>query len=320
MAVMITGAAGFFGSALVRAFARAGEDVVAFDQTPAGQAQRRPDTPAGRVRYLTGDVSDRATLAPTRFEGITGIVHAAALSLPNEKEMDQRVVDVNLGGTTNLLHLATELPDCRKFLYVSSAGVYDQSRPITISESDATGGGSLYGATKLASEIMARRYGLMFGIDVGIIRPTSLWGPGELARATRPLVTPLCELVTYARSGQAIRIEHPESGCDWIYVDDGAEMAHAVYGSVMDGRAFTLSSGRTVPFSDVVRAVKDAFGLVVDSGSQMAVDAGRDRPAIFSNERLVSAVGYAPAHDLDSGMREFSDFLNAVMDRKAGTR
>lgn len=317
MTTLITGAAGFFGSALVRAFARAGEDVIAFDQTPEGQAQRRPDTPPGRVRYLTGDVSDRATLDPGRFGGVTGIVHAAALSLPNEKEMDQRVVDVNLGGSTNLLHLATELEDCRKFLYVSSAGVYAQSRPRNLTESDADGGASLYGATKIASEAMARRYGLMFGIDVGIIRPTSLWGPGEVVRPTRPFVTPLCELVTHARNGQSIRVEHAESGCDWIYVDDGAEMAHAFYGSAMDGRILTLSSGRTVPFSDVVRAVEEVFGLVVDSTSKVAVDAGPDRPAVFSNERLVSALGYAPVHDLVSGMNDYGGFLDAV-DGKAG--
>src|SRR3990170_3046330 len=135
MAVLISGAAGFFGSALVRAFARNGKDVIALDQTPEDQAQRRPDTPSGRVRYLAGDIVDRGTLDPERFDGVGGIVHAAALSLPNEKEMDQRIVDVNLGGTTNLLHLATQLPGCRKFLYVSSAGVYDQGEPVVLTES-----------------------------------------------------------------------------------------------------------------------------------------------------------------------------------------
>lgn len=312
MTVLISGGAGFFGSALVRAFARAGHNVVALDLTPEGQAQRRPDTPPRRVRYQAGDIADRATLDPARFQEVTGIVHAAALSLPNEKEMDQRIVDVNLGGTTNLLHLATQIPGCKKFLYVSSAGVYIQSEPGVLTESDATGGRSLYGATKIAAEAMVRRYALLFGLDFGIIRPTSLWGPGETVRSTRPLVTPLCQLVDHAINQRAVKIDRADSGCDWIYVDDGAAMASAFYASEMAGRVLTLSSGRTVPFSDVVQAAVDVFGLKVDRASAVVVDAGPARPATLSNDRLVAAIGHAPPHDLHSGMKEYRAFLDAA--------
>ncbi len=314
MSVLITGAAGFFGSALVRAFARNGEDVIAFDRTAEEQAQRRPDTPAERIRYVTGDVTDRSPLTADRFPDVEGIVHAAALSLPNEREMDQQIVDVNLGGTANMLHLATQLPNCRRFLFVSSAGVYDQSQPVTLTEGDANGGNSLYGATKIASEYLVRRYGDMFGLDVGAIRPTSLWGPGEVYRQTRPFVTPLRELVHHARKGDRVRVERAETGCDWIYVDDGAEMAYRFYSSGMNGRVFTVSSGRTVPFTEVVDAAKEVFGLSVDGAGSDAVvvDAGPDRPASFSNERLVSAIGWRPAHDLRSGMREYRAFLEVT--------
>lgn len=313
MAVLITGAAGFFGSALVRAFARRGSDVVAFDQTPEGQAQRRPDTPHERVRYITGDVADRSSLTPDRFEGVTGIVHAAALSLPNEKEMDERVVDVNLGGTANLLHLATRLPGFERFLFVSSAGVYDQSQRKNLTEADANGGNSLYGATKIASEHLVKRYGQIFGWDVGAIRPSSLWGPGEVFRQTRPFVTPLQELVSRARDGEPVRIEREGTGCDWIYVDDGAEMAYRFYSGGMGGRSFTVSSGRTVPFSDVVNAARDVFGLkVAESDTAVVVDAGADRPASFSNEAIVSAIGWSPPHDLVSGMKEYRSFLEST--------
>jgi nucleoside-diphosphate-sugar epimerase len=311
MAVLITGGGGFFGSALVRAFARNGEQVIVFDQTPKAQAQRRPDTPVERVRYLTGDVADRSTLEAGRFADVTAIVHAAALSLPNEVEMDRQVVDVNLGGTANLLHLATQLGECSRFLYVSSAGVYEQGGSVTLSEADANGGSSLYGATKIASEVLARRYGEMFGLDVGAVRPTSLWGPGEIVRPTRPFVTPLRRLIEYARDGQTVRIDHPNSKCDWTYVDDGAEMAYRFFAAKMGGRALTISSGRTIPFTDVVDAAMRVFGLRVDDSAAAVVDAGPDRPATFSNEAIVNAIGWSPPHTLVSGMQAYRAFLDA---------
>ena len=70
MRVLITGAAGFFGLALTRAFAGAGHTVLATDAAPLADFLPRPDTPLERVHYLTVDVTDRDSfdsLHPSRI-------------------------------------------------------------------------------------------------------------------------------------------------------------------------------------------------------------------------------------------------------------
>lgn len=311
MTVLITGAAGFYGSALVRAFAVAGEDVIAYDTTPELGAQRRPDTPYDRVRYVQGSTVDREALKALPRD-IDAVVHVAALSLPNEAEMAETIVDANLFGTANLLNLATTIPTCKSFLYISSAGVYDQGQHRILRELDADGGNSLYGACKVASEALVHRFGAMFPLDVGVLRPTSLYGPGEIIRPTRPFTTQLQELVDLARRGEPARVINGHARCDWIYVDDCAEAAVRFVRAGMRGRVLNLSSGRSVPFSDVVEAVKVVFGLEVRDDAATTVDGNPDRAAIFSNEALVAALGWAPPRSLEAGLRDHKAFLEVT--------
>lgn len=309
MTVLVTGAAGFFGSAIVRAMALAGHAVVAFDRTPERDAQVRPDTPAGRVRYVVGDVTEAPSLDPARFGDVTGIVHAAALSLPDEVGSAATILDVNVRGTLNVLALAGQLPRCERFLQVSSAGVYDLGRAGPITESDATGGRSLYGATKLATELLAIRTGEILGFDVGVVRPSSLWGPGEVDRPTRPFVTPLQQLVSSARRDQAVNPAGLDAAWDWIYVDDAAEGLTAFYRTTMGGRRLTLAAGQRIAFREIVAAVTDVLGLRVEPGGA-TVDGSPDRPGELSIDALVAATGWRPTTTLAEGLHHYRTFLD----------
>src|SRR5688572_26277717 len=133
MSVLITGAGGFFGRALVRQFALAGDDVIAADiLTPAAFAPR-PDTPADRVRYLELDVADAGAWSAADMSGVSGIVHAAALTPTVEESQHdpRRLIGVNLIGTLNALEFA-RTSGLEKFLFVSSGGVYDQFKEVEL--------------------------------------------------------------------------------------------------------------------------------------------------------------------------------------------
>lgn len=309
MTVLVTGAAGFFGSAIVRALVLAGHEVVALDRTPEREAQKRPDTPPGHARYLAGDVTSADSLDPKRFEGVTGIVHAAALSLTDEVDAAARILDVNVRGTMNVLTLAGRLPHCDRFLLVSSAGVYDLGRPESIGEDQATGGRSLYGATKLATEILAIRMGEILDFDVGAVRPSSLWGPGEVDRPTRPFVTPLQELVDCARRGEAVDPRGLDAACDWIYVDDAADGLARFFGQPMNGRRVNLAAGQSTVFRDVVSAVTEVFGLRVEPGGRI-VHGGPDRPGRLSIAALTGLTGWRPETSLTEGLVRYRTFLD----------
>jgi nucleoside-diphosphate-sugar epimerase len=305
MRVLITGAGGFFGKALVRALGRAGYDVVAADIGPAEISQPRPGS-GDTISYRTLDITDVAAFSPQRVGKLDGIVHAAALTPSAEQAAAEptRLISVNLIGMLNALE-AARLHNCAKFLFISSAGVYNQSAETTLREQDADGGFSLYGSAKLAAEIMLWRYGRMYSMDVGAVRPTSMYGPAEELRQTRPFVTAIKQLVDAATAGTPVQIRNASDRCDWIYVDDVAEAACRFFSTEMNERVFNLSSDGPAKFTDVIAAAVSAAGLRVDEAADTIVDGGPDRPTVISNERARAELGFSP-RSLEEGIGAYA--------------
>jgi nucleoside-diphosphate-sugar epimerase len=308
--VLITGAAGFFGKALVRAFGKAGYDVVAADIGPAEKAQPRPGS-GETISYRTLDITDTSAFSPERVGELDGIINAAALT-PSVDEVTAdptRLISVNLIGMLNALE-AARLHNCAKFLFISSAGVYNQFTETTLREQDADGGFSLYGSAKLAAEIMLWRYGRMYSMDVGAVRPTSMYGPAEELRQTRPFVTAVKQLVDAAVAGTPVQIRNAPDRCDWVYVDDVAEASCGFFSGEMNERVFNLSSGRPEKFTEVVAAAVTAAGLRVDDVSDVIVDGGPDRPTVISNERARAELGFSP-RSLEDGITAYVAEISA---------
>ena len=307
MRVLVTGAGGFFGRALVRAFARGGEHVVAADILPPDGFAPRSDTPSDRVEYVVLDVADPAAWSTGVTGPVDGIVHAAALtpSIQEAHEDPSKLVRVNLIGTLNALEFARQ-ENLGKFLFISSAGVYNQFEEEVLTEEDADGGFSLYGSAKLAAEIMLFRYAEMFGFDAGAIRPTSMYGPAEEFRDTRPFVTQAKQLADAAMDGVPVRVIGLDDRCDWVFVDDVAGGAHRFYTGGMGSRSFAFSSGNPIPFRDVLEAAVTSFGVVVDEGAEMLIDATPDRATTISCDKARAELGWSPV-GIAEGMQRYAD-------------
>ena len=307
MKVLVTGAGGFFGRALVRAFARGGEQVVAADILPPDEFAPRSGAPSGSVEYVVLDVADPGAWSTGVTGPVDGIVHAAALtpSIQEAREDPSKLVNVNLIGTLNALEFARK-EKVGKFLFISSAGVYNQFEEEVLTEDDADGGFSLYGSAKLAAEIMLYRYADMFGFDAGAIRPTSMYGPAEEFRSTRPFVTQAKQLADAAMDGAPVRVIGLEDRCDWVFVDDVAEGAHRFFSGEMASRSFAFSSGDPIPFQDVLDAAVTSFGVVVDPDAEMLIDATPDRATTISCDRARAELGWDPV-GIAEGMQRYAD-------------
>lgn len=307
MRVLITGAGGFFGRALVRAFARGGDHVVAADILPPDQFVPRSDTPSDLLEYVMLDVGDPEAWSTDVTGPVDGIVHAAALtpSIQQTREDPASLVQVNLIGTLNALEFARR-ENLDRFLFISSAGVYNQFEEEVLTEVDADGGFSLYGSAKLAAEIMLFRYSDMFGFDAGAIRPTSMYGPAEEFRNTRPFVTQAKQLADAALDGVPVRVIGLDDRCDWVFVDDVAEGAHRFYSGEMGSRSFAFSSGDPIPFRDVLDAAVASFDVVVDDNADLLVDATPDRATTISCDKARAELGWNPI-GIAEGMQRYAD-------------
>ncbi len=307
MRVLVTGAGGFFGRALVRAFARGGDQVAAADILSPEDFAPRSGAPRGSVEYVVLDVADPAAWSTDVTGPVDGIVHAAALtpSIQEAREDPSKLVKVNLIGTLNALEFARK-ENVGKFLFISSAGVYNQFEEEVLTEEDADGGFSLYGSAKLAAEIMLYRYADMFGFDAGAIRPTSMYGPAEEFRNTRPFVTQAKQLADAAMDGAPVRVIGLEDRCDWVFVDDVAEGAQRFFSGEMGSRSFAFSSGNPIPFQDVLDAAVASFGVVVDPDAEMLIDATPDRATTISCDKARTELGWNPV-GIAEGMQRYAD-------------
>ncbi len=166
MKVWVTGAAGFVGGHLVRALLAAGHAVV-------GMARKTPaqDEAVPGVTYVTGDVTDAATLAPDKLTGCDAAVHLVGI-IQEVRGRGQTFEAVHAQGTRNALAAAAAAGISSRFVYLSALG----------SDPDA---GSRYSRTKAQAEQAVRASPLPHTI----FRPSIILGPdGEFLRQMEDLI------------------------------------------------------------------------------------------------------------------------------------
>jgi nucleoside-diphosphate-sugar epimerase len=176
--ILVTGASGFVGSALITRLSAAGRPVLA-GMRSAGNA-----TAAGVPAREVGDLGTVRDLRAA-FEGVSCIVHAAA----RVHQLDDRAADplaafrqVNVAGTCALAQQAHEA-GVRRFVFVSSIKVNGEAtapgRPFT--SADAPQPLDAYGISKHEAEIGLRALAARIGLEVVVVRPTLVYGPGVRA-------------------------------------------------------------------------------------------------------------------------------------------
>ncbi len=260
----------------------------------------RPGTPQELLTYAQRDleVDELDDLAAT----VDGIVHAAAVTPADQQqaEMAALAMTVNLCSLSKVFRAITRSPRCQRLMVISSSAVYDQSTAAIIRESDADGGLSFYGATKFAAETVARRWCISQEVDYCAVRPTSLIGPGETMRQSRPGLSGFLKLVVAAVAGRPVTLSRPESRSDWLSVDDAAEAVSLLWRKDrLGGRALNLSVGNPTVFADVAAAVSRAANLQVSGDAELVVDGGTDLPASIANELIAQDVGWRAHRSLE---------------------
>ncbi len=204
--VLVTGGAGFIGSHLARFFSSVGARVIALDNLhrPGSELRPGPLQEAG-VRFVLGDVRHAADLDALGGP-IDWIVDCSAepSALAGYDGETRYAIDTNLVGTINCLELAQR--HRARMLFLSTSRVYPiaQLNALQVTERETrfeldaeqplvgasgrgvredfplTGTRTLYGTTKLASEMLIAEYGAMFGLEYVIDRLGVVTGPGQM--------------------------------------------------------------------------------------------------------------------------------------------
>jgi UDP-glucose 4-epimerase len=301
--VIVTGGAGFIGSALVRLLARRGDDVRVYDNLSTGSAELLDGTGAELVE---GDVRDVKSLT-LAAKGCDVVFHLAAGTgvLPSVEDPFADF-DLNAGGTLAALWAARSV-GAERFVFSSSnaplgAGAYPAR------EENPVGPLSPYGAGKAAGEAYCSAFHGAYGLDTVAVRFSNAYGPRSAHKGN---VIPLFlkrilsgqELVVYGDGTQTR---------DFVFVDDlaaGLLLASEIEG--IGGEIFQLASGVETSLKTLVSLLAEITG----HEPEVRYEAPRSGE-ILRNYSLIDKaqqrLGYAPAVVLRDGLRQTYDWFSSV--------
>jgi UDP-glucose 4-epimerase len=312
MKVLVTGALGAIGSAVLQRLIADGHDAVAFDQ-------RGPELVAevgAELPVELGDVRDWARVAEVlRAHDVEVVIHLAAL-LPDHCRRDPKLAtEVNIGGTVVVCELARTF-GVRRVVFSSSKGVYREvddehghPRYVPLSEDYAIGPSDVYDVTKYAAEQLGVNYAKSFGVDFVALRFAATYGPGRMARHGSLAIR--SAIVENAYHGRPTRL--PRGGeqlDDFVYTKDVAQgVVKAAEATGLEHRVFNIGTGQASSLRAAAEVIRSRLpGAEIDIGPGTDYGAA-GRYCIFDISRARAELGYEPAFDHPSGILDYLDLL-----------
>ncbi|WP_330343781.1 dTDP-glucose 4,6-dehydratase [Streptomyces longwoodensis] len=319
MNLLVTGAAGFIGSAYVhRLLAEGTADVTVLDKlTYAGSPANLPaDHP--RLTFVRGDVCE-AALVDRLMAGADQVVHFAA-----ESHVDRSIdgaadfVRTNVLGTQTLLDAAVR-HGVGPFVHVSTDEVYGSIETGAWPEDHPLRPSSPYSASKASSDLLALAHHRTHGLDVRITRCSNNYGPRQYPEKVVPLfVTRLLdgEKVPLYGDGRNVR--------DWLHVDDHCQGVDLARTRGRPGEVYNIGGGTELTNKELTGLLLEACGAGWDRVEYVEDRKGHDLRYCVDWTKARTELGYRPRHDFRTGLaatvawyREHRDWWEPL---KRGTR
>lgn len=321
MKYLVTGGAGFIGSAFVRLVLRAqsGARVVNLDKlTYAGNLENLASIAEdSRYRFVHGDICDKELVREiVRDERPDVIVHFAAESHVDRSILSPApVVDTNVFGTFMLLEAAHEF-SVPRFHHVSTDEVYGSiDAPHEADENYPLVASSPYSASKAGSDLLALSYFTTFKLPVTVSRASNNYGPFHFPEKLIPLmISNAMEDKHLPIYGDGMQIR------DWLFVDDHCRGILAVIERGREGQVYNIGGNCSLPNVEVVQRILKILGKP-DSLMKTVTDRpGHDRRYALSSAKLMNETGWSPHMTFDQGLQETIDWYKSNADWVAHVR
>lgn len=312
MTVLITGASGFVGLALVEALLAGGNGVVALDAAPMPAiAQAHFASLPGALRMVVADARDEAAMARA-MEGAECMVIMAAVTAGVEREAaaPEAVIEVNVKSVATAVRLAVGAR-LQRVLHLSSVAVYgaDAQTKGPLSEDMACRPVTLYGVTKAAGEATALRLAALGGLDLVAARLGSCFSPWEHATGLRDTLSPQLEILRASHRGEPVVLES-DAARDWLYVRDAAAGLTALLRApALRHRVYNVGSGMVWPLSAWCDAVSP--GRPWRTGPSPHIKTWGARPPA-SIARLLTDTPFRPQFNAAEAAADWRSFLGRI--------
>jgi len=314
---MVTGGAGFIGSALVRALIADGERVVTIDKlTYAGNLDNlAPALDAPDHAFVRADVCDRAAMAAVFAEHQPCHVYHLAAESHVDRSIDtpRLCIETNILGTATLLEAALDYwrnLDATgrgqfRFLQVSTDEVYGELGPTgQFDDESRYCPNSPYSASKAGADHLARAWRRTYGLPVLISNCSNNYGPYQFPEKLIPLMVlnAIAErpLPVY---GQGLNIR------DWLHVEDHVAALRNIVGRGRVGETYLIGARSEARNLDLVHTICRLLDALRPSGAPharhitfVADRPGHDARYAINPTKLERELGWRPAFDLEQGL------------------
>ncbi|BAV64978.1 dTDP-glucose 4,6-dehydratase [Sphingobium cloacae] len=345
MRILVTGGAGFIGSALIRhLIANSGHEVLNLDKlTYAGTLSTVAGVAANpRYRFVQADICDGAKVAEAMASFRPDIVTHLAAESHVDRSIDgpDAFIRTNIVGTFRMLAAARdywsalkgEERDRFRFHHISTDEVYGSLGDTGLfTEDTAYDPRSPYSASKAGADHLVSAWGHTYGLPVLITNCSNNYGPYHFPEKLIPL------MIVKALAGEALPVYGAgDQVRDWLYVDDHVRALQAVFERGTPGHTYNVggdSERRNIEVVRAVCAILDRLrpgpdGSHADRIVHVADRPGHDRRYAIDAARIRRELGWEPLESFESGLEKTVRWYLAheewwraiVRDRDSGRR
>jgi len=306
MRLLVTGGAGFIGSAFVRRrFASSDDAIVVLDKlTYAGNRANLAPVEgdpryAARYEFVLGDIAD-APVSRQLVAGCDAVVNFAA-----ESHVDRSILDPDAFLRTDVIGVQVLLEAMRaaagkgrsvRFVQVSTDEVYGSVDEGISREGDELAPRSPYAAAKAAGELLVGAYRTTFGLDTVVTRGSNTYGPYQHPEKLVPL------FVTNALDDQPLPLYGDGlQQRDWLHVDDHADAVGFVLDNGRAGEIYNVPAGQERTNREVTAAILGHLGKPWSLVRSVSDRPGHDRRYAMDGSRLAE-LGWRPRIPFEEGI------------------
>ncbi|MEW6278167.1 MAG: NAD-dependent epimerase/dehydratase family protein [Candidatus Eremiobacterota bacterium] len=308
---LITGGAGFIGSALTEMLLAQGQRVRIFDNFRRGQVEGKPFAGHAHLEVIRGDVLEDLADLRGACQGVQRVIHCAAVAgIDTVIKSPTTTLRVNLLGTANALQAAHEAGGVQQFVNFSTSEVFGTTVWGAV-ETDRSVLGSVgearwsYAVGKVAGEHLAHAYWQEFRLPTVTVRPFNIYGPGQVGEGAIQI------FVRQALRGEDLVI-HGEGNQirAWCYIDDFIRGLDLIFHNPdAIGESFNLGNSRAVV---TIYGLAEAIIRITGSSSRIRFEPARSADVELRVPRVDKArriLGFEAQVDLEEGIRRTADWV-----------
>src|SRR6266852_4031456 len=299
---LVTGAAGFIGSSLVRALLERGDEVRGIDNFATGRRENLTEM-LGRMDFREADILDLDAMHKA-CAGVDYVLHQAAIPSVPKSVLDPLASNkANVDGTVHLL-VAAKDAKVKRVIYAASSSAYGDTPTLPKHEGMTPNPISPYAVAKLASEYYMTSFYRCYGLETVCLRYFNIFGPRQ--DPTSPYSGVLAKFITQMLAGEQPTIfGDGTQSRDFTYIDNTVEanlLAAKAPSAQAAGQVFNVATGERFDLNQTFQLLKKIIGYQGDI-KYAPERAGDVKHSLADLSRTEKHLGYKTKVNFEEGLR-----------------